>query len=312
MLIRSFGGSAARLVFAAFAIFACSAAAEAQYITYVATNGNDANACTVITAPCKTLQRAVTATSANGTVRVLTPLTSSVFINKSITIEGVRPTIVGQITIGSATAIVTLRGLALNGVGGYANGIRIDSAATVHIEDCTVERYTGSGVKLSASTATELFVSNTVARDNVGSGLEVVDGNAVVAISDSRFDNNYMGVWLTVARASIVRVEASRNNVAGIRLEGGMTADVSNVVSTENQYGFDFRDGVGASLVSVVARGNADGLYMYASSVSVIDSLFTGNPTSAIHNQDGTLYTRQNNTLGGNYLGNAAIPYNAF
>jgi hypothetical protein len=126
-----FGGAAGRLVFAGFAIVAFFATAEAQYITYVATNGNDANPCVAITAPCKTLQRAVNVTPANGTVRVLTPLQSSVFINKSITIAGDGVAIVGQITIGAATAVVTLRGLALNGVGGYVNGIRINAAATV-------------------------------------------------------------------------------------------------------------------------------------------------------------------------------------
>ena len=37
-------------------------AAEAAHITFVASNGNDANPCTVLTAPCKTLQRAYTVT----------------------------------------------------------------------------------------------------------------------------------------------------------------------------------------------------------------------------------------------------------
>ena len=72
-----------------------------------------------------------------------------------------------------------MRGLQLNGVGIIANGIRIDSAAAVHIEDCTVERYTGDGIKLVATTATELFVSDTVSRDNTDTGLYVFnDANA--------------------------------------------------------------------------------------------------------------------------------------
>ena len=146
-------GHSARL--RVFAIFAFSAAAEAAvYISYVASNGNDANPCTVVTAPCKTLTRALSVTPTNGTVRVLTALQSNVVINKSITISGDGAPIVGTITISGASIKVTLRGLELNGVGIIANGIRIDSAATVHIEDCSVERYVGHGIQMVATTAT--------------------------------------------------------------------------------------------------------------------------------------------------------------
>ena len=145
MLIRSSAAAtAARFAFAAFAIVALSASAEAANITFVATNGNDANPCTVITAPCKTLQRAYTVTPINGTINVLTSLESTLTINKNITVIGDGVAIVGSIVIGtsSTSAVVTLRGLALNGAKIYNNGIRIDAAAAVHIEDCTVERYT--------------------------------------------------------------------------------------------------------------------------------------------------------------------------
>ena len=130
MLIRSFAAAtAARLVFATFAIVALSAAAEAANITFVAANGNDANPCTVITAPCKTLQRAYTVTPINGTINVLTSLDNATLaINKNITVIGDGVAIVGAIAIGtsSTNAVVTLRGLALNGAKIYTNGIRID------------------------------------------------------------------------------------------------------------------------------------------------------------------------------------------
>ena len=118
------------------------------YISYVASNGNDADPCTVVTAPCKTLARALSVTPTSGTVKVLTALQSNVVINKSITISGDGAPIVGTIVISGASTKVALRGLQLNGVDVIANGIRIDSAAAVHIEDCTVERYTGDGILL--------------------------------------------------------------------------------------------------------------------------------------------------------------------
>ena len=297
MFIRSFGGAAAWFVAAAFAILAFSAAAEAQYITYVASNGNDANPCTVVTAPCKTLQKAVNAALANGTVRVLTPLTSSVFINKNITISGDGAIIIGQITIGGATAVVTLRGLALDGVGGYVNGIRIDSAAAVHIEDCTVERYTSSGIKLSATTATKLFVSNTVSRDNGGNGLEVVDTNAQVTVEASLFENNpiSVGLYIQAAGANVIRSVASGNKY-GIYLEGG-TANVTETTAAGNSsHGFHVTGGAFATLTSSVARGNADnGLSVMPSASAVItDSVFTNNGVGITNR--GTLYTYANNT----------------
>jgi hypothetical protein len=306
MLICYFAATqTARLVFATLAIFALAAGAEAQYITYVASNGNDANNCFVQAAPCKTLQRAVNQTSANGAVRVLTPLTSSVFINKNITISGDDVPIVGQITIGGATAIVTLRGLALNGVGGYVNGIRIDSAAAVHIEDCTVERYTGDGIRLFASTATELFVSDTVSRDNGYNGLYVGNASVRATIDSSRFENNGdTGVVLLAAESSISRSIASGNGDFGI-YHGGGNANVTETIAADNSDGFRLFAGF-LTLTSSVARGNSDfGLIAQSTTSAVIsDSVFTLNG-AGIRN-DGTIYSLVNNTNLGNgtdYLG---------
>ena len=123
----------------------------------------------------------------------MTPLdTATLAINKNITIAGDGVAIVGSIAIGtsSTNAVVTLRGLNLNGAKIYPNGIRIDAAAAVHIENCTVERYTGDGIKLAATTATELFISDTVSRDNGGDGLHVSDTGARLTVENSRFENN--------------------------------------------------------------------------------------------------------------------------
>ena len=304
-----FVGAAARLVFAAFAIFAFSAAAGAQYITYVATNGNDANPCVAVTAPCKTLQRTVNVTPANGTVRVLTPLQSSVFINKNVTISGDGVPIVGQFTIAGATAVVRLSGLALNGVGGYVNGIRIDSAAAVHIENCTVERYTGDGIKLVATTDTSLFVADTVVLENGGNGLYASDVNSKVAIENSRFEKNTnAGVNLTAEKVNISGSLALENEGDGIRLSGN--ANITETTVAENDDGFVITAGF-VTLTSSGARGNGNyGLYVSPGSAAVIsNSVFTLKYYGVLNN-GGTLYTRQNNTNNGNvtdYSGTAAV-----
>jgi hypothetical protein len=299
MLICYFAATqTARLLFTAFAIFAFSEAAEAQYITYVASNGNDANPCTVVTAPCKTLQKAVNVTTANGTVRVLTPLISSVFINKSITISGDGVPIVGQITIGGATATVTLQGLALDGVEGFVNGIRIDAAAVVYIEDCTVERYTGAGIRQISSAATKLFVSDTASRDNIA-GLVVENTGAQVVVENSRFENNfYDGLEIHAAKASVTRSVVSGSQY-GISVYTG-TANITETTVADNTGAGIFVDSGGVAILAAsVARGSGQGLLVSPGASAIItDSVFTHNNTG-IHNT-GTLHTRNNNTLNWN------------
>ena len=237
------------VVSATLAMFAWSASADAAAsITYVASNGKDANPCTVITAPCKTLQRAVDVTSDFGTVRVLTPLQGSVTVAHPITIAGDSVTIVGQITIAS-TESVTLQGLALDGDydGSFLAGILINSAAAVHIEHCTVERYTGAGIRLTAN-GTELFVSDTVARDN-NDGLVNDKASVQVTIENSRFENNALrGIVLAATRATIVRSVVS-GSFYGIYLPAGL-----------------------ANIVETTVANNGRGVWMFGSAVAILVS----------------------------------------
>jgi hypothetical protein len=298
MLIRSFGGAAARLVFAVFAISAFSASARAAYITFVASNGNDANPCIVVTAPCKTLLRAYSVTSAEGTMRVLTTMQGNLTVAKSITISGDGAGIIGTIVIANASAVVTLRGLEMNGVKVLANGIRIDSAAAVHIEDCTVERYNGDGIKLSASTATELFVSDTVSRDNGQSGLFVSDANAQVTVEDSRFERNFgSGLFLASAKANVTRSIASEND-SGMLVGGKATLTEATAA---NNFSVGFLVGAGFTTLNASVASGTDGVGLNVSSSAsavISNSVFTENGTGILNG--GTLATHQNNSLFGN------------
>ena len=310
MLIRSFA-AAARLVFAVFAIFAFSATAAAQFLTFVSATGNDANTCFVQASPCKTLQRAINQTSAGGEVRVISQLTSNGVINKSITIDGGGNTVIGTIVVNSASAIVAFRELNLTGRNAFATGFNIINAAVVHIEDCTVERYTGDGIKLVASTATKLFVFNTAARDNTSSGLYVFAANARVTVENSRFDNNTsFGLYLLAARATVTRSSASGNST-GMALQGG-PEDVTESTAADNAiYGFYFAGGAVATVDSSVARGENYGLFIDDGALVVITNTVIRSKSTAIHNQ-GLLATRGNNTVLGGASGAAAEPFDAF
>jgi hypothetical protein len=301
MLIRSFGGAAARLVFAVFAIAAFSAVAEAAlYITYVASNGNDANPCTVVTAPCKTLSRAYSVTPTNGTVRVLTALQSNLNIAKNITISGDGAPIVGTITISGASTKVTLRGLQLNGVGIIANGIRIDSAAAVHIEDSTVERYAGDGIKIITTAATKLFIVNTVSRGNLnsGDGLHIEAINARVEIKDSRFDQNgYTGAYLNVPDVSVTGSSASGNAKHGFVLGGERTKITETSADHNSGDGFAVRSDA-VYLTSAETSGNgAFGLHVEPNQIAIIDhcKFLPGAAGSYAVRNEGKLYSLENN-----------------
>jgi hypothetical protein len=218
---RSFGGTAARLTFAAFAVFAFSATAQAAvYLTFVSAAGVDTRPCSVQTQPCKTLQRAVNVTGAGGVIRILSDLPGqNAAIAKSLTVEGGGNTMIGTIIVNNASAVVALRGLNLTGRGAVANGIRILSAAAVHIETSTVERYTSDGISFIASTATKLFLSDIVSHANGSDGLYADAVNAQVAIKNSGFDQNTSsGAYLKVDKASVTGSGASGNSQHGFIL----------------------------------------------------------------------------------------------
>jgi len=220
-------------VAAALAILSLTAPASAQF-AYVSATGNDANTCWLEASPCKTLQRGINQTATGGELRVLSQIISSGYISKSMTIDAEGHAIIGSFIVDSASAIVAFRRIVLTGRGIYPTGFDIRNAAAVHIEDSTAERYTGLGIKLVGSTfATRLFVSNTVSRDNGGSGLSVVNNHAFVTIDNSRFErNNDYGMILAAKGSNISRSVAS-GNVIGIYLLGG-TANITETTATDN------------------------------------------------------------------------------
>jgi hypothetical protein len=317
MLIRSFAVIAARLAFAAFAVFAFSAAADAQFLTFVSATGVDTRPCTVQAQPCKTLQRAVTVTGPGGTIRILSDLPGqNAAIAKSLAVEGGGNSMIGTIVINNASAVVTLRGLNLTGRGVVANGIRIDGAAEVHIEDCTVERYTNDGIKLVATTPTRLFVSDTVSSFNGSDGLYADDLNAGADIENSRFDGNASsGLFLRVAKASVLLSIASGNVSSGIILrtpnakvaettanDNGNIGLYSDLVSAKVEIDNSRFEGNGSSGLSLqVAKANvtrsiasangADGIILASGRNRITESIADDNGGDGFSVRAGTVYT---------------------
>jgi hypothetical protein len=301
---------AARLWLAGCAVLAAAGAGEAQ--TFISATGNDVNICSR-TAPCRTLQRGIDATGSGRELQVLNPGEYGVAtIAKSITISAVgvsatvRSLAAGStaITINNPSAVVVLRGLFVSGGGTGRRGIEVLDAAAVHILDCEVERFTDDGIN-AQSVATELYVRNTIARDNGRIGL-LIDGivspNAKVSIEDSRFQNNLAGIHVGHIEALITRTVMNGNAGNGMEMDDGRAEISQSTAANNGVFGFTVSNGAQVTVDRSVARNNAFG-GIFVSSLAgsrgrISNSVFTDN-TMGVRNE-GTVETRGNNTVAGN------------
>ena len=172
-----------------------SAPAHAQATrTWVSGVGDDVNPCSR-TAPCKTFAGAISKTAAGGEINCLDPGGfGAVTITKSLTIscEGVTAGIVvsggnGINVSAGANDQVFLKGLDIEGLGTTTgaiglNGIKVNTAAVVQIEDCVIRNFraaspNGFGIQIVPSTALTFVVSRTTLYNNgtgaTGGGLQV-------------------------------------------------------------------------------------------------------------------------------------------
>jgi hypothetical protein len=157
-------------------LLAFGTAAHAQATrTWVSGVGDDVNPCSR-TAPCKTFAGAISKTAANGIINVLDPgAYGAVTITKSITIDGggnhaaVLATLGSSgIIINAASVVVVLRGLTIDGAGSGLHGIRFLQGSALHVENCTINGFTGKGLDIEPTTTTSLAVTNTIIRNNTG------------------------------------------------------------------------------------------------------------------------------------------------
>jgi hypothetical protein len=210
----------------------------------------------------------------------------------------------GGITINNAAAVVTLQGLHVSAAGGGLHGIRVQAAA-VHIRNCTVERMLGSGISVEFNNA-EIFISDTVSRDNGADGLVAVGGGGPVEVTihNSLFENNgNNGVHLQGAVGTISGVVTSGNASDGIRLVGGQMTVTDTIAAHNGAAGFQAAERLEATqmtLQSVVGHSNTgEGVVVYQSTARVSASVFTNN-TTGILNIRSAVFTRQDNLVSGN------------
>ena len=305
-----------RLLLCAVLVAGFSSAALAQATrTWVSGVGDDANPCSR-TAPCKTFAGAISKTAINGEINALDPAGfGGVTITKSINIDchevfasilasgvtGVIINIPGNGNDSLRTARlrnVNVNGSGISGTVGTRtgiNGIRIDSALQVTIEDCLVTDFTQRGIFDQRSTGGKLTVTNTIVRNNSIGGL-VMSPSA----GSTRID------------ASLDRVIAEGNSV-GLAFNNGVKAMVHLCVSSNNgSSGIESTASAGTTEVTVdrsVSSNNATGVLQSGGGLMRIantDVLFN---TSA--GTSGTIASFTNNRFTGNAGASTTSPIGA-
>lgn len=225
-------------------VLSISAAAVAQNSrSAVSLTGSDANACTVA-APCRSFAIAMAQTNPGGEIVALDSAGYGPFnVDRSVTVMAA-PGVYAGITAGAATdgvsvnalfdSNVVLRNLSLNGAPGVA-GLRINSAADVHVESCVINRFLQQGIYLGEYG--RLFVVDTIVR-LCGTGLEANTGSASL--------NGYETSVLTAGRAYVNadRCRFEQNAGYGVLGGPGSTIIARHSISTGNTYGFAVNGGI--------------------------------------------------------------------
>jgi hypothetical protein len=173
--------------------------------TWVSGVGDDANPCSR-TAPCKTFAGAISKTAAAGEINVLDPGGfGALTITKSISIiddgvgeAGVLVSGTNGITISAAaTDKVILRGLIIDGLNASPNGVQINTAANVSIQNCVIMEFnTGAGVAVTPNTNNVMVQIQDSTMTLNGSGVLVLPtggATATLSIEHTRIVNNSGG-----------------------------------------------------------------------------------------------------------------------
>jgi hypothetical protein len=229
------------------ALYAAPAHAQPFYRTWVSHNGNISNIC-VATAPCSEFSRALAATTNGGVVSCLdSGEFGAITITMNVTIDctGTVGTAgfaecTDKITVNAPGAVVNLRGLIVSSVTGpgcEVNGIVIQAAEAVYIEDCVIENFPQKGI-LDARTSgfTKLAIKNTIVRNNGSAGIVAgaAPKNSVVLENVHSVHNVYGIAIATGNNVVISRSVMSENSIAGIEADPGAQVVVDNAEISHN------------------------------------------------------------------------------
>jgi uncharacterized Zn-binding protein involved in type VI secretion len=214
--------------------------------SWVSHSGNDGNSC-VAASPCQTFSRALAQTQDGGELSCYDSgsffeftVTISVTIdcNGTVAAPDGDPILCGTgIAINALGKVVTLRGLNVTGFLCNTNGIVIQAATAVYIEDCVIENWPHQGIVDNRTTGgTKLAIKNTIVRNNGSAGIVVAATfrNSAVLENVQSVGNTYGIAVATDSNVVINRSVMSENSAAGIEADSGAFVYVDNTAISQN------------------------------------------------------------------------------
>jgi hypothetical protein len=280
--------------------------------TYVSSTGSDSNICSPV-APCRTFQAAVNLTLAGGEVIALDSAVfgANITIPTSLSITAA-PGALAVVAVSSGDGIdinvvglatVVLRGLTLISQGTSGNGIVVNSADVVHVENCVVNGFTNDitgGAGLAIIGHGNVEVQDSIFRGNdQGISVQPASGTALVTIDHCRLEGSPSHNGLVAADGSSVTV---RNTIASANTQSGFVVstgsgraaelNIENCVASNNL----------GNGISVIGQGPG------TSTARVSNSTVTDNAGTGLMNSGSpaVLTSRKNNTVEGNGSGNTS------
>jgi hypothetical protein len=292
--------------------------AQAQSLrTWVASNGTN-NATCGRTTPCATFTQAHAATAAGGEINCVDAGDyGGVTINKSISIicdntqAGASASLI-HISGGTATDIITLQGLNLDGNGGGTEAIRFASGAALHVQNVKIRNFRNnsdyrSGILFVPSSYAELYVSDSTISGNGTSspfngGIVIsptATGSVNAFISRVRIENNAAGIIADGSRSTGLAVNAvvidstvvgsATNGIAAMTTasHAAVTVFVDHSVVSGN-----FGSGINANGATAQGAGSA--------LVRIGDSTIVNNVTGVSTTGAGVAQSFKNNRISAN------------
>jgi hypothetical protein len=181
MSAASVSRSAIALLALAFSI----TPAHAIFRAYLASDGNDANPCT-LQQPCRLLPAALAAVDSGGEIWMLDSAnynTATVNIAKSVSILAIPGAVGGLVATGgtdgivinTAGVVVSLRNLVMVNLGTSGDGIDMFQGAELHVADCEFNGVGSTAIRAHAS-GSVVTVRNTVLRNSGNYGFGAYNG----------------------------------------------------------------------------------------------------------------------------------------
>ncbi len=200
-----------------------STAANAQlFRAYVASDGNDANPCT-LPLPCRLLPAALTAVASGGEIWMQDSAnynTATVVIGKSVSILAVPGAVGSVVAVGGPAISITASTVALRNLvivplvgGGGTDGVSMTGLSSLSIEDSLIANMPGRGVYVTG--AGNLKITRTIIRNNANYAVRLDNGPSATIAGTQMLQNGVGGVLAYGTTATTTTAAVSDSVISG-------------------------------------------------------------------------------------------------